>query len=920
MLAVLLAALCGIGATGVDMQAELEKEWLRDAAQASTAMLPPNPSGEPQGARTFVDAAGAVDGVRNGEYGFHTTFSVNPWWQVDLQHPFELDRIVVYNRGGAVAERAAGMAILTSLDGQAFAEVYRHAGPPFGGAFDGKPLAVDLSRRGVRARFVRCQMEKQVSFHLDEVEVYAADDPARNIALHKPADQSSAGRWSRPHGTGSPAVDGVGSGVVDEIMRTARLLLPDLSRQEREGFREELASLESRIAAARGAPVPTQLYFEAREVRRGMALHHPDLEFDDLLFVKRHPGVFPHMCDQYYGGYARAGGGLFALESFRVSPRLREIVGAAMMPGSLLSPDLSYDGRTVAFAYTRVDPSRPPRFEDDPEWTYHVLIVPTAGGTPHQLTDGPYDEFDPCWLPDGGIAFISTRRGGYCRCGARPVPTYTLYRMAADGTGIRQLSSHETNEWHPVVSNDGTLVYTRWDYVDRHTNIAHSLWSCLPDGSSAMALFGNYNTERKPWGLWHPQPIPGSHKLLAIAGAHHGQAFGSVVRIDPRRGYDGPEPIERMTPDVPFPEAEGFPTRAYTTPWALSERAFLVAYSPDWNTNTAAHGVTQGLYLMLELADGTMVRELLYRDPAISSMDPIPLRPRPVPAAFPSERREGASGRFLVLNVRDTALPFPDDGRRVVALRVVQVLPKTTYMSDQPPMSVAKQVSARHLLGTVPVEEDGSAYFEAPAGMPLYFQAVDDQGMALQSMRSIAYLEPGETRTCVGCHEHRNTAPATAMPTALSRPPSAILPGPDGTRPFSFVRLVQPVLDRTCVQCHQGPDAAAGVRLTGRYANDQDPYTESYRALARRDLVPWFDSVNGGEWIPLTTPGAFGARASRLIALLREGHHGVELTGDELERLCIWVDLNVPFYGSYEPSHVAVQRSGGVPPLSEIMQ
>jgi hypothetical protein len=216
------------------------------------------------------------------------------------------------------------------------------------------------------------------------------------------------------------------------------------------------------------------------------------------------------------------------------------------------------------------------------------------------------------------------------------------------------------------------------------------------------------------------------------------------------------------------------------------------------------------------------------------------------------------------------------------------------------------------------VEEDGSAYFTAPTGLPVYFQALDENGMAVQTMRSLTYLQPGETASCVGCHEPRDTTPTNHSPLALRRAPSSIRPGPDGSLPFSYPRLVQPVLDRHCVSCHGAQDPADGIRLTGDHAGS-DPYSFSYRALAKKDWVHWFDSVNGGEWIPLSTPGQFGARASRLTALLREGHERVTLSPEDLERISLWIDLNVPFYGVYEPEQVAAQRRSEAASLDALL-
>ncbi|MBI4601157.1 MAG: PD40 domain-containing protein [Planctomycetes bacterium] len=665
----------------------------------------------------------------------------------------------------------------------------------------------------------------------------------------------------------------------------------------------------SRPAGAGPRGEPPRSVREALE--RGSALG-----FDRVLFVKRHPGRFPHMCDQYYGSFARPGGGLFVLEDVWGEPRAADLLGGRLPEGSFLSPELSPDGARVLFAYARERKDAGQGAIWTPEVCFHVYRVNIDGTGLEQLTDGPHDDFDPCWLSDGRIAFISTRRGGFCRCGDRPVPAYTLHVMEADGSGIRRISHHETNEWHPALLADGRLVYTRWDYVDRHTNLAHSLWVTGPDGSGPAALFGNYNFDRRPWGEWCPRPIPGSSKLVAVAGAHHGYAIGSLILVDPVKGSDGSRPVTRLTPDVPFPEAEGWPQSAYTTPYPLGESVFLAAHSPSWSTRDAAHSVTMGLCLI----DASGSRVLLYRDPEISSLDPIPVLPRPAPGTWVPEARAvaGGEGELLLLDVYRSTEPIPRGSIR--ELRVIQILPKSTYRNDHPKVSAAKQVSARWLVGTAPVEEDGSAYFRAPAGVPLLFQAVDSDGLAYQGMRTVTYLQPGERRACIGCHEPRNTAPPAAAPLAARRPPSALVPGPEGSRPFSYAKLVQPVLDRLCVSCHGEREPAGGVRLTGDFTAASGPHTESYRSLARKSLVTWFDSINGSEWLPRTYPGELGARKSRLIDLLRRGHEGVVLERADLERLALWIDLNVPFYGAYEEAHVAAQREGREVREEEILQ
>jgi hypothetical protein len=223
-------------------------------------------------------------------------------------------------------------------------------------------------------------------------------------------------------------------------------------------------------------------------------------------------------------------------------------------------------------------------------------------------------------------------------------------------------------------------------------------------------------------------------------------------------------------------------------------------------------------------------------------------------------------------------------------------------------VGLANASPGKQVLGTVPVEPDGSAYFRAPSGIPLSFQALDDRGMAVQTMRSLTYLEPGEQCGCVGCHEPRTTAPtAGAAALAAERPPSAITPGPEGSKPFNYAILVQPILDKRCVECHRPGKADGGVDLSGTPAGE---FTVSYNALA--PLVPYSEwkGTPQSNHEPLTHPDQFGARASKLTQLLLDGHEKVTLSDEELERLVTWMDTNALFYGTFDPQDQERQRRG----------
>jgi len=892
---------------------------------------------------TAEDAAGGVDGVKNGAYGFHTASAeLDPWWEVDLGQSVLLDRVVVFNRmDSGKAARTQNLRVLVAADSsRQFQQVYQHIGGPFGGVPDGRPLVVDLKGKNVAARIIRLQAPGRCSFALDEIEVYAANDPGKNVALGKPADQKSVGQYSVRHkGPAASASPAANQGEdarftlahTREVLRRGRQLADRLKATADAGRLEpwiaELGRLEARANALAAeepvlAEIRREFYLAARHTLREIAFCNPLLRIDKLLFVKRHDarGVF-HMCDQFYGCNAVPGGGLFVLENpFGPNPRLvnlleRSVVqqgrlkGRKLEGGSFLSPEVSFDGRTILFAYTEATAFAKSQGKETYQWgpeiSYHIFKVNADGTDLVQLTDGPTDDFDPCFLPNGRIVFISMRRGGYLRCG-RHCPVYTMFSMKPDGSDIICLSFHETHEWQPSVTHEGMLVYTRWDYVDRDTNIAHHIWTCFPDGRDPRSFHGNYplRRESRPWMEMDIRAVPGSHKFVATTGAHHGHAFGSLVLIDHRKLDDNASSqLERLTPDCPFPEAEARPIDRYMqygTPWPLSEDDYLCVYD--------AEAKNRGIYWIDRFGN----RELIYRDPAISCISPMPLGPRPMPPVIPSQtvqatediaRNQGhvPPATIAVANVYDSDFSWPA-GTKVAALRVIQVLPKTTPPPNQPRIGVAEQTNARAALGVVPVEEDGSAYFLAPVGKEIYFQALDAEGRAIQSMRSGTYVHPGERLACQGCHEPKHRPPVAPRPTPLAfrRPPSAITPEPEGSNPFSFVRLVQPVLDRHCVDCHREKKA---IDLSGTIEGAHG-WTRSYANLAPKYGFYFHvqnGSINAGiHGGSRTIPGQFGSRAAKLMQYLDGSHHGVKLPPEDRRRITLWLDCNCEFYGAYE--------------------
>jgi DNA-binding beta-propeller fold protein YncE/mono/diheme cytochrome c family protein len=645
--------------------------------------------------------------------------------------------------------------------------------------------------------------------------------------------------------------------------------------------------------------------------RGGLDLTDPRLAvLDRILFIKRDflptddHGSGGHMCDQYHGFNARPGGGLFVLEDvLSGNPTERNVLasstcangphqGKKLEGGGFLSPDLHPDGKQILFAYT--DIGRKGTWDESS--TFHLFKVNADGTGLTQLTEGPHNDFDPTWLPDGRIVFISDRRGGFGRCHPRPVPVYTLYVMNADGTGVEPLSLHETNEWQPSVDRSGLLLYTRWDYVDRGANQVHNAWITTPDGLDARAVVGNYSTRANvtPRMVMNLRAIPGTNKLVGTAAAHHQQAYGSLVIVDPDvEDDDGMAPYTVLTRDAGFPEATVDRNRdlKYATAWPIDEDRFLVVHDPQSNE----HGLTNKRFAIY-LIDRQGNKKLLHRDANRSCLDPIPLAPRPAPPVITPSRtgRKTDPGEVLVLNVYDSTLPFPA-GVEIKALRVVQVFPKSTPNTIAPRKGHGaiqyNDQNGRGSLGTVPVEKDGSARFLVPPGKPVYFQALDADGLVVQSMRSATYVVPGGPRlTCQGCHERRYRAPRprAAMPAALSRPPSVLQPEPDGSLPLSFARLIQPLLEKRCRSCHEGSSRTFSLGA-GNWQGDGDRFFASYQNL--KPFASYYN-FNDAFGPTVTTPGEFGARRSRLYPLLAAGHQGLTLSTEELRTIALWLDLN----------------------------
>ncbi len=911
----LLASAVAVGAEPLSpaiTPGQIQSDWLRQDLLRNGPATPGPGKVTPQ-----EDAAGGCDGLIDGKWGFHTQNEEKPWWQVDLGRSVALDRIVLYNRCD-LAERNSKIIVLGSDDGKSFRQLYQHDGAVFYGHSDKKPLSAGLN--GAGARYVRLTLPGRSYFHLDEVEIYARG-VKQNIALGRPATQSSTSQWSARH---TPAAARPKVYATEQVVRRGLELAEDLRRLGADVDAEVKVLEELRAAKPQAAgDQRCDVYFRARWAVRKMAMNNPLLDFDAVLFAKRVPPAFPHMSDQYYGWWSRPGGGIYILEGFKGdSPRLRCLT-ADWPRGSFMQPDLSHDGRKVLFCYCKFYPhvhgiqDKVNKRNLPEDAFYQIYEMDLDGSGVRRLTRGKYDDFSARYLPDGDVVFLSTRKGqavqcsragtaatatadlpdSYVRCGggnSRPVPVFTLHRIDADGQNIRPISAFENFEWTPSVAHDGRILYARWDYIDRFNGPFMSLWSTNPDGTNPQLVYGNYT--KRPQCLFEARSIPGSGKLVFTAAAHHSNMGGSLALLDRTRGTEFQRPLTRLTPEVCFPETEGWPTHYYANPYPLSEQYYLVSWSNkklpphSYVDNTERNPANaSGVYLY----DAFGNLELLHRDPQISSMYPIPVRSRARPATLPEhvDWDGPQEGRFLVQDVY-RGLKGVRRGT-IKSLRVVGVPPKVQPHMNNPVLGVSREDPGKFVLGTAPVEKDGSAYFRVPSGVSIFFQALDADGLAVQTMRSLTYVQPNQTLSCIGCHEHRDLAPPLGgPPLAATREASKLRPGPEGSWPLRYDRLVQPVLDNLCVRCHQ-PDAddpqAAGFDLTA---------AKSYQTLisySDKDLHNLAFEKDRSE------VGDCPARKSKLLALLTEGkgHQDVRLDPDSYRRLVTWMDTYAQRLGHF---------------------
>lgn len=640
------------------------------------------------------------------------------------------------------------------------------------------------------------------------------------------------------------------------------------------------------------------------------------------------------------------GGAKLRLMEF--SPRPARVPGPSVRTlidvpeGIVRDPDVRYDGRRIIFSMRR-------NKADD----YHLYEIDPDGRGLRQLTFGSeLSDVEPAYLPDGRVVFASTRNPKYCQCN-RHIQA-NLFVMKADGANVHQIGGNTLVEHNPSMLGDGRILFTRWDYVDRHFGPSFGLWTVWPDGTGTALYYGQ--NAWSPSAMVDARVVPGTQQVVCIFAGCHNLPWGAMAIIDRERGMDGSAPVVRIWPAESRRWLENQDNLAWTPgnidlfrnvmpkyedPYPLSERYILVTRTIGPVDNQYGRGVVGRGRTGIFLVD-VFGNELLLHEEEPGCFDPMPLASRPRPPVLPARadfsRHEG---HFYVHDVyTGTGMDRVPRGT-IKYLRIVEA-PDKRFWNEKGWGIDASQVPAmnwnvtnnKRVLGDVPVEPDGSAYFTVPANTFLYFQALDEHKMMVQSMRSGTFVQPGEITGCVGCHEHRHAsgaavpvasagqvakapvsgeiggAPAT-QGVAYRRAPSRIQPWYGPPREFNYLTEVQPVFDRHCVRCHDfGKPAGETLNLAG----DLNPlFNTSYLELNMKSANRWFpDPPGAGKLLikavcdgppAVLPPYSWGSPRSRLVDVIRAGHEDVKLSTEEFERIATWIDLNAPYYGSYASNY-----------------
>jgi hydrazine synthase alpha subunit-like protein/WD40 repeat protein len=684
--------------------------------------------------------------------------------------------------------------------------------------------------------------------------------------------------------------DSLRAAIVD-LMDTFNARYPDGS-----SYLAQLDQIEGRLS--RATPESSKrLEDEYQALKKKALTANPLVSSQPLLFTVREQYLPDHhntatmfQTSEINSGSFRGGG---ALKTIHFGQDLLVTTLYQSPQGVARDPDVDFNGRKILFS-----------LRHDPRDDYHIYEMDLDSNVLKQLTFGSgISDIDPIYLPDGKIIFSSTREPKYCMCNRHVM--CNLFTMNGDGSGIEQIGHSTLHEGHASLSPDGRIIYDRWEYVDRNFGDAQGVWSANPDGTNHALYWGN-NTN-SPGAVLDAREIPGTGQFLATFSSCHDRPWGALALVDRRIGLDGKRPVVRTWPTsaielVGQGDYDTFKRvdPKHEDPFPLSDKYFLCVRT------TTGVDARMGIFLL-----DLFGNEILLHSEEAGCFDPMPLAPRPRPRAIPTRvDQKNNNGYFYVADVHLGSGMENIARGGVKFLRVVESPEKRFWThtawngsGTQAPGMAWNDFNNKRILGTVPVEADGSAYFSVPADTFVYFQLLDEKGMMIQSMRSGTIVRPGEKIGCVGCHDNRRTSVPNRPTLALARGPSPLTPWHGPARKFNYMTEVQPVFDQHCVSCHDYENEN-GKELN--LAGDMGLiFNTSYVELRSKNYV----HVPGAGPATVMPPRSWGAYVSPLVSVLLNGHKDqqidqqIRLDQQSFDRIVTWIDINAPYYPDYASAY-----------------
>ena len=572
------------------------------------------------------------------------------------------------------------------------------------------------------------------------------------------------------------------------------------------------------------------------------------------------------------------------LSNLKENVRMRQVYKPSNT-SSIADLKLHWNGDRVMFTQTA----------EDKRWNVFEVGLDGKGVKPLVENDEPDLEFyDGTYLPDGRVIAVSNigYQGVPCVNGSDPVGNMVLFNPR--DKSLRRLTFDQDANWNPVVMNNGRVMYTRWEYTDLTHYYSRIVMHMNPDGTENKAFYGSGSMF--PNSTFDVQPLPGhGSAFVGIISGHHGVArSGRLILFDPSKGRKG---VLGMTQEIPYrnrPIQTLIKDRLvdgvwpqFIKPTPVNDKYFLVAAKLN------PHALW-GIYLVDVYDNMTCI----YQAEGEGYISPILVRKTDTPPLIPDRVKLGEKeATFFIQDI------YEGEGLRGIPRGTVKSLRLHAYEyayvrtpSDHNWQGIQSGWDIKRILGTVPVEEDGSVIFKAPANTPISIQPLDKEGVAIQWMRSWVTGQPGEVVSCIGCHEDQNQIPIPKRVIASRKTPVALTLPEGGTRPFTFDLEVQPILDRACIACHNGEGRAFDLQGGKK---DKKGYGTSYL-----NLHPYVHRQGGEGDMVVLQPYEYHPNTSELVRLLKKGHYNVELTDKEWTTLYNWIDYNAPDKGYFNANAI----------------